>query len=76
MAKSLINDENPMFRRSSCSTLSRVRLFSLFGVMHDRTWLFIRFSLENDRSPEQFEIITIPKMIRIQRTDKLCFIYN
>ena len=61
-AKSFINNDKSMFRRSSFSTLSKVRLFSRFCAMDDLSWLLISFNFENDLSPEQFEIMRLRYM--------------
>ena len=53
------HEEKSMSRKSSRSTLSKVRLFNRTWVIHDQNFkiFFTRRSLENDHSPEQFEIM-------------------
>ena len=57
--KNQCHEEKSMSRESSRSTLSKVRLFNRTWVIHDQNFkiFFTRRSLENDHSPEQFEIM-------------------
>ena len=63
-AKSLIRNDMSILRITLVSMLSRARLLSCSGVMHDLRWLFRNLSFENDRSPEQFDTIMLSLRLR------------